>query len=177
MDIKPAEIIDQRNAGLITTEQMMGKLMHWRYTVGGVVRISGVATDVYMTGDWDAIELAFYRGQLSDEEFQQLADRQRDAPFLDPRAQVAAPLTDLSAPGSSLHRDSDHSTARLYPGSMSHDEVYAHACLVWVEEVARTWLESANAFLSGARPLDVLQTEGAVRVLEALDAEMWGGAA
>jgi len=80
LDVKPAEIIDQRTAGLITTEQMMDQLMNWRYTFGGVVRIDGVATDAYMTGDWDAIEMAFYRGQLSDHEFQQLADRQRDAP-------------------------------------------------------------------------------------------------
>jgi Protein of unknown function (DUF2384) len=38
-------------------------------------------------------------------------------------------------------------------------------------------MESANAFLGGARPLDVLLTDGAARVLQALDAEMWGGAA
>jgi len=81
LDIKPAEVIDQRTAGIITTEQMMDKLMNWQYSFGGVVRIGGVATDAYMTGDWDAIEMAFYRGQLSDKEFQKLADRQRDAPL------------------------------------------------------------------------------------------------
>ncbi|CDM77205.1 zeta toxin family protein [Mycobacterium marinum] len=36
-------------------------------------------------------------------------------PFPDLRAQVAAQLTELSAPGAPLHRDSDQSTARLYP--------------------------------------------------------------
>lgn len=35
-------------------------------------------------------------------------------PFLDLRGQVARQLTDLSAPGAPLHRDSDQSTARLY---------------------------------------------------------------
>lgn len=35
----------------------------------------GLATDTYTTGDWDDIELAFYRGLLSDEEFQALATR------------------------------------------------------------------------------------------------------
>lgn len=80
-DLKPAEIIDQRTAGIITTEQMMDKLMNWRYSFGDVVRIGDVATDAYMTGDWDAIEMAFYRGQLSDDEFRQLADRQRNAPL------------------------------------------------------------------------------------------------
>jgi len=36
-------------------------------------------------------------------------------PFPDLRAQIAGQLTALSAPGAPLHRDSDQSTARLYP--------------------------------------------------------------
>lgn len=79
LDITPAEIIDQRTAGFITTQQMMDQLMGWQYTFGDVVRVNGVAIDAYRTGDWDAIEMAFYRGQLSDVEFQQLAEKQRDA--------------------------------------------------------------------------------------------------
>lgn len=77
--VTPAEIIDQRTAGMITTEEMMDKLLNWHYTFGQVARIGGVATDAYMTGDWDAIEMAFYRGQLTDDEFEKLADRQRNA--------------------------------------------------------------------------------------------------
>lgn len=42
-------------------------------------------------------------------------------------------------------------------------------------QAARIWLESANTFPGGVRPLDVLLTEGAARVLQALDAEMGGG--
>lgn len=76
LEVKPAEIIDQRTAGIITTEQMMDKLLNWKYTFGRVVHIGDEATDAYMSGDWDTIEMAFYRGQLSDDEFQQLADRQ-----------------------------------------------------------------------------------------------------
>ncbi len=57
------------------------------------------------------------------------------------------------------------------------DQVYSRACLVWGEDTARIWFESANAFLGGSRPLDVLCTEGPARVLLALDAEMGGGAA
>lgn len=76
LDVRPAEIIDQRTAGMITTEQMMDKLLNWTYSFGHVARVDGVATDAYITGDWDSIETALYRGQLSDEEFQQLADRQ-----------------------------------------------------------------------------------------------------
>lgn len=57
------------------------------------------------------------------------------------------------------------------------EHVLARARLVWGGESARIWMESANSFLSGARPVDVLRTQGAARVLDALDAEMWGGAA
>ncbi len=76
---KPAEIIDQRTAGIITSEEMMATLLKWTYTFGRVVHVGDVATDAYMSGDWDAIEMAFYRGQLTDDEFQQLADRQLHA--------------------------------------------------------------------------------------------------
>jgi len=57
------------------------------------------------------------------------------------------------------------------------EHVFSRARLVWGGDAARIWLESPNAFLSGARPSDVLLTEGPARILEALDAEMWGGAA
>jgi len=57
------------------------------------------------------------------------------------------------------------------------EHVYSRARLVWGGDAARIWLESPNAFLSGAKPSDVLLTEGPARILEALDAEMWGGAA
>lgn len=63
------------------------------------------------------------------------------------------------------------------PALIDLEHVYSRARLVWGAESARIWLESANAFLSGARPLDVLITEGSAQVLLALDAEMWGGAA
>jgi len=40
--------------------------------------------------------------------------------------------------------------------------------------VARGWLESPNAFLGGARPLDVLLRDGPAPVIEAIDATMAG---
>ncbi|WP_268793870.1 antitoxin Xre/MbcA/ParS toxin-binding domain-containing protein [Mycolicibacterium mucogenicum] len=55
--------------------------------------------------------------------------------------------------------------------------MYARARLVWAGASADIWMESANAFLGGARPLDVLLTDGSSRVLLALDAETWGGGA
>lgn len=57
------------------------------------------------------------------------------------------------------------------------EHVYARARLVWGEEAAGIWLDSPNSFLDGGRPLDVLYADGPGRVLESLDAEMWGGAA
>lgn len=76
LDETPAEVIDRRTSGMISDDEMMERLLDWRYTFGGVVRIRGVATDAYTTGDWDDIEMAYYRGQLTDEEFQALASRQ-----------------------------------------------------------------------------------------------------
>lgn len=69
--------------------------------------------------------------------------------------------------------------ARLDPKRKSTDleHVYALARLVWGKDAARSWLESTTAHLAGARPLDGSHTDGPARVLEALDAEMWGGAA
>jgi hypothetical protein len=53
------------------------------------------------------------------------------------------------------------------------EHVLARARLVWGEIAAATWLESANGYLGGARPIDVLQLSGPSPVLEALDAETW----
>jgi Homeodomain-like domain len=76
LDETPTEIIDRRTAGMIDDHDMMERLLNWKYSFGGVVRIDGVATDAYTTGDWDDIEMAFYRRLLSDDEFQALAGRQ-----------------------------------------------------------------------------------------------------
>ncbi|MDG3009612.1 DUF2384 domain-containing protein [Rhodococcus sp. D2-41] len=57
------------------------------------------------------------------------------------------------------------------------EHVLARARLVWGETAARTWLESANSHLDGGRPIDVLKLSGPAPVLEALDAQAWGGAA
>jgi len=57
------------------------------------------------------------------------------------------------------------------------EHVLAKARLIWGEDAAKRWLSSANSYLEGARPLDVLQHRGPSAVLDALEAEMWGGAA
>jgi hypothetical protein len=57
------------------------------------------------------------------------------------------------------------------------EHVLARVRLVWDGPSAVVWLESPNAYLAGARPIDVLRRQGPGRVLEALDATTWGGAA
>ncbi|WP_162296747.1 winged helix-turn-helix domain-containing protein [Mycobacteroides abscessus] len=71
----PSELIDRRAAGLVTDAQTMNVLLGWNYTFGAVARVKGVATDGYETGDWEDIELAYYRNLISDNEFQQLTAR------------------------------------------------------------------------------------------------------
>jgi hypothetical protein len=57
------------------------------------------------------------------------------------------------------------------------DHVMARAQLLWAPQVATTWLNSPNAFLDGARPVDVLRTRGSGDVIQALDATMSGAIA
>jgi uncharacterized protein (DUF2384 family) len=59
--------------------------------------------------------------------------------------------------------------------SREFEYVLARAQLVWGAAAAATWLGSANSYLTGARPIDVLRLSGSAPVLEALDVEAWGG--
>lgn len=54
------------------------------------------------------------------------------------------------------------------------DHVMARAQLLWAPAVATVWLNSPNAFLDGAKPMDVLRTRGSGDVIHALDATMSG---
>lgn len=78
LDETPAEVIDRRAAGLINDETMMGRLLHRKYSFGHVPSIDGIAADAYIPGDWDQIEMAYYRDLLSEQEFDQLMEQQRD---------------------------------------------------------------------------------------------------
>lgn len=66
---------------------------------------------------------------------------------------------------------------QVAPVLIDLEHVLARVRLVWSEPTAATWMTSANAHLGGARPVDVLTLRGPGPVLEALDAETWGGAA
>jgi uncharacterized protein (DUF2384 family) len=54
------------------------------------------------------------------------------------------------------------------------DHVVGRLLLVWDSAVAGDWLARANAFLDGARPIDVLVTRGSSEVVEAIEAEAAG---
>lgn len=54
------------------------------------------------------------------------------------------------------------------------DHIIARLLLVWDESVIGDWLEGSNAFLDGARPIDVLRTRGSTEVVEAIEAEAAG---
>lgn len=55
------------------------------------------------------------------------------------------------------------------------DHVVARAALLWQPTVVTSWLYGHNAFLGGARPIDVVKLRGAAPVIEALDQELAGG--
>lgn len=66
---------------------------------------------------------------------------------------------------------------QVAPVLIDLEHVLARVRLVWAGPAAVTWMTSANTHLGGARPSDVLTLRGPGPVLEALDAETWGGAA
>ncbi|PPH89828.1 metallophosphoesterase [Rathayibacter sp. AY1D5] len=45
----------------------------------------------------------------------------------------------------------------------------------WIDSVTDRWLESSNAFLDGARPIDVLRANDLTAVMEAVGQEVGGG--
>lgn len=59
-------------------------------------------------------------------------------------------------------------------GLVDLDHVMTRALMLWPARVATDWLTSANAFLDGARPIDVLKVRGSAEVIDALDAATAG---
>lgn len=66
------DIVDERDAGEIDTETMIGRLSAIDYTDGHVPDMNGVPTDAYVRGSWDDIELAYQQDKLTYEEYEQL---------------------------------------------------------------------------------------------------------
>jgi hypothetical protein len=65
-------------------------------------------------------------------------------------------------------------SSQVAPMLVDLDHIIARLQLIWDEEVIGDWLEGTNAFLDGARPIDVLRVNGSVPVLEAIEAEAAG---
>jgi len=119
-------------------------------------------------------------------------DARRTAPALDPLApertrwladtvggggKLAAMLGVHASQTSRWATGQERPGARLAPLLIDLEHVLARVRLVWAEPAATTWMTSANAYLDGSRPVDVLALRGVGPVLEALDAGAWGGAA
>ena len=71
-------------------------------------------------------------------------------------------------------RSEEVPSPRVAPVLVDLDHIIARLQLVWDGEVIGDWLEGSNAFLDGARPIDVLRANGSVQVLEAIEAEASG---
>lgn len=63
---------------------------------------------------------------------------------------------------------------QVAPALVDLDHIIARLQLLWDTDVIGDWLEGSNAFLEGARPIDVLLVHGSVPVLEAIEAEASG---
>ncbi len=64
--------------------------------------------------------------------------------------------------------------ARNQRAVLDLDYVVTRLHQLWVPDVAAIWLESPNAHLGGATPVDVLRQRGAADVVHAIDAEAEG---
>ena len=72
---------------------------------------------------------------------------------------------------------SERPGARTAPLLIDLEHVLARVRLFWDGDSALIWMNSANAHLDGARPIDVLNLRGPGPVLAALDAGAWGSGA
>jgi hypothetical protein len=63
---------------------------------------------------------------------------------------------------------------QVAPVLVDLDHVVGRLLLLWDRAVVGDWLTGPNAFLDGARPIDVLATRGSSQVIEAIEAEAAG---
>jgi uncharacterized protein (DUF2384 family) len=75
----------------------------------------------------------------------------------------------------SLWKDgTGHPTPEVGQLILDLDHVVARALQVWTSDIVMTWLESPNAYLDHAAPIDVLRIGHSGEVLDALDASLGG---
>jgi hypothetical protein len=90
---------------------------------------------------------------------------------------LASMLAVSASQTSRWSRGEERPSADVAPLLIDLEHVLARVGLVWPGASAGAWMTGANAYLEGARPIDVLRLSGPGPVLEALDAQAWGGAA
>ncbi|MGI8575193.1 MAG: antitoxin Xre/MbcA/ParS toxin-binding domain-containing protein [Egibacteraceae bacterium] len=71
-------------------------------------------------------------------------------------------------------RGTEQPSARSTRHLVDLDYVVSRLAQLYEPATATTWIASPNAFLNGARPIDVLLTEGPAEVIAAIDASVAG---
>jgi hypothetical protein len=88
---------------------------------------------------------------------------------------VLATLLGVSESQPSRWRRSEEvPSAKVAPVLLDLDHIVGRLLLIWDKSVIGDWLTGSNAFLGGARPIDVLVLKGAGEVMGAIEAEAAG---
>jgi hypothetical protein len=86
-----------------------------------------------------------------------------------------AELLNVSASQPSRWRKADEIPGpQVAPVLVDLDHVVGRLLLIWDQSVIGDWLTGPNAFLDGARPIDVLATRGSDEVMGVIEAEAEG---
>lgn len=97
------------------------------------------------------------------------------AEALGSRARLADALGVSDSQPTRWIRGEDSPNAENARAIVDLEYVVARARLLWSDdETVNLWLNGRNAFLGGARPIDVIMTRGVSPVVDALDQEMAG---
>lgn len=93
----------------------------------------------------------------------------------DPRRDAHAEQVEHNGLNASLLGEGDR--GRLTREALQRNKVAVREALraAWIDPVIDRWIESPNAFLDGARPIDVLAANDLTAVLEAASQEVSGG--
>ena len=102
-------------------------------------------------------------------------DARSAAEALGSRARLADALGVSDSQPTRWIRGEDSPNAENARAIVDLEYVVARARLLWSDdETVNLWLNGRNAFLGGARPIDVIMTRGVSPVVDALDQEMAG---
>ncbi|GEM_PF-1294163 len=87
---------------------------------------------------------------------------------------IASLLRVAESQPSRWRRAEEVPSPRVAPILVDLDHIVGRLLLIWDKSVIGDWLTGANAFLDGARPIDVLVSRGSTEVIEAIEAETAG---